>query len=698
MKLQLLILLALLLFTKLIFHKQMQAQICDDWKSQSASYVITGSTPPDPSAYTWEEKGNKIQGVHLCVLNAEVIPVYIQQNNNYINFTSRFGPSTAHLYMLQLEVNVNDNGYSQIYSGSAKQDIVWYTSSSHFPELGEYDLKVRVVFFDGSIRFRQYKVKVIPSSQNLYKDNVGNTLRKWQGNDPSGLNAIVFSEGFDAYNTNPQEMYYSVAADMVECFRNNGYDVFLLDNYFGTQDIRNNAAVFASAVRYISTLYGEELIVAGGVSMGGIISRYAMAKAEYENDPLPVHTFIAIDSPHQGAVISEPLQNFKKENEEGDEFAKHALSNAAAKQLLVYNTYDPGGSIHNSFYQDLNTMNGDGYPHLTRNIGVSFSTDEPNPNSGGWYKITYHTGPLNGIIKTFDLTAAEMQAGSWLPKDLTSMSPIIKQASYWWFQLLVPGITPLYYLAIEFERFTDPAYIPYYSALDIRNGNSLFDVCIETESTTYHDVLPADILEKIVNEVILTDVYFQHTYVMGNWDLRGRKIVAGKNVTSLITQGDVIVQPTGRLNMLASEIVSLRDGFITERGAEVNIVVDPDLYFECNTKDSPEEALSPALSGSYTAEKNDVQEVIIINKKHLGEQEVLLYPNPANSMVNIFIPENFSIPLIVEVYNMYSEKLMHEVIHSVEDASFNIAHLESGSYIVKITDGRRTHIRKLLKL
>ncbi len=697
MKLQLLILLALLLFTKLIFHQPMQAQICDDWKSQSTSYVITGSTPPDPAAYTWEEKGNKIQGVHLCVLNAEVIPVYIQQNNNYINFTSRVGPSTAHLYMLQLEVNVNDNGYSQIYSGSAKQDIVWYTSSSHFPELGEYDLKVRVVFFDGTIRFRQYKVNVIPPSQKLYKDNLGNTLRKWEGNDPGGLNAIVFSEGFDAYNTNPQEMYYSVAAGLVECFRNNGYDVFLLDNYFGTQDIRNNAAVFASAVRYISTQYGEELIVAGGVSMGGVTSRYALAKAEYENDPLPVHTFIAIDSPHQGAVVSEALQNFKKANEGDDEFAKHALSNTSSRQLLLYNAYDPDGAVHNSFYQDLNTMNGDGYPHLTRNIGVSFSTDEPNPNSGGWYKITYHLGPLNGTIKTFDLTTAEKQAGSWLPKDLTTMSPIIKQASYWWFQLLVPGITPLYYPTIEFERMTDPAYMPYYSALDIRNGNSLFDVCIEPESTTYHDVLPEDILEEIVNEVILTDVYFQDIYVMGNWNLRGKKIVAGNNVTSMITQGDVVVQPTGTLNMLASEIVSLRDGFITERGAEVNIVVDPDLYFECNSKNLPPEVLPPALSGSYTAEKNYVQE-IIINEKLLGEQEVVLYPNPANSRLSIFIPENFSVPLIVEVYNMYSKKLMHEVIHSVKGASFNIGHLGSGSYIVKITDGNKTQNCRLIKM
>ncbi|HSG67220.1 MAG TPA: alpha/beta fold hydrolase, partial [Bacteroidales bacterium] len=432
MKLQPLYLLFILLISVLINDEQIQGQICDDWKAQSTAYVVTGSTPEDPDFYQWEEKSNPMHGVHLCVLNADIIPVYIQQGNNYINFTSRFGPSTAMLFMLKLEVNVNDAGYVTIYSGSAKQDIVWYNSSAAFPEVGENDLKVRVTFFDGTIRYRQYKIKVIPASQKLYKDNAGNTLRKWTGNDPNSHNAIVFSEGFDAYNTNSQEMYYHAASSLVGCFRENGYDVFLLDNYFGTQSIRNNAAVFASAVKYISSLYNGELIVAGGVSMGGIISRYALAKAEQDNTPLPVHTFIAIDSPHQGAIVSEPLQNFKKENESDDEFAKHALSNIAAKQLLNYNAYDPNGSVHDEFFNELNTLNGDGYPHFTNNIGVSFSTNNPNPNSGCWYKITYHIAPISGTIKTFDLTADEKVAGSWLPKDLTTMSPIIKQASYWW--------------------------------------------------------------------------------------------------------------------------------------------------------------------------------------------------------------------------------------------------------------------------
>ena len=650
--------------------------------------MLTGSTPNDPDHYIWEEKSNNIQGVHLCVLNADVIPIYIQQNNNYINFTSRFSPSAALLFMLKIEVNVDDGGFTNVYNGSAKQDIVWYGSSAAFANPGDHNLKVRITFFDGTIRYREYHVKVIPPSQKLFKDNAGNTLRKWEGNEPNRLNAIVFSEGFDAYNTNGQEMYYHAAADLIECFRNNGYDVFLLDNCFGTQDIRNNAAVFASAVNYISMIYGQELIVAGGVSMGGIISRYALAKAEQQNDPLPVHTFIAIDSPHQGAIISEPLQNFKKANEADDEFAKHALSNSAARQLLMYNTYDPNGGVHQTFFNELNSLNGDGYPHLTRNIGVSFSTDDPNPNSGGWYKITYHTGPFNGTIKTFDLTNAEKLAGSWLPKDLTSMSPIIKQAAYWWLQLLVPGITPLYYPTISFERFTDPTYIPYYSALDIRNGNTMFDVSIEPEGTSWHDVLPEDILEDIVNQVILTDEYFQNKNVIGQWSLRGRKIVAGKNVTSLIPQGNVKVLPGGELDILASEMIMLRPGFYAHYGARANIVVDPDLSYECLDKGD-----NPGPEKAQTT-----YDKVLVNKKLLGELEVMLYPNPAHDMVHLQIQPEQASDLSIDIYDSFSKLVWSRNIPAGENPEIYIGHLKRGAYIMKVSNGFQSKTCKLIKM
>ena len=175
-------LLPLLIFTTALAIS-CNAQLCEDWKAQSTAYVINGNSPNDPDFYQWIEIGNGTQGVHLCVLNADIIPVYIQQGNNYINFTSRISPVAAMMFMLQVEVNINNNGYTTIYSGSARQDVVWYNSSMHFPEIGDYNLKVRITFFDGTIRLREYNIRVIPASQKLYMDNIGNSLRKWAGNE-----------------------------------------------------------------------------------------------------------------------------------------------------------------------------------------------------------------------------------------------------------------------------------------------------------------------------------------------------------------------------------------------------------------------------------------------------------------------------------------------------------------------------------
>ncbi len=157
-------------------------------------------------------------------------------------------------------------------------------------------------------------------------------------------------------------------------------------------------------------------MVAAGISMGGVIVRYALAKAENNGNPLPFNKFVSIDAPQQGAVFDKPLQDYLK-NEISD-FQKHGLNNNAAKQLLFYNTY---GNLHNSFYNELNNLNGGtGYPSLTENIGVSFSNGTPNPGNGRWVVITYEPifAPGTYIIKTSDLYQAIKVSGSYLPRSL----------------------------------------------------------------------------------------------------------------------------------------------------------------------------------------------------------------------------------------------------------------------------------------
>ena len=204
--------------------------VSEDWKQQTTGFIEIGTTVNEPNEYVWYEETNISQGVSISILPAENVPIYIEQNNNYINFNTHISPTSATEFMINIDVSINESDYITIYNGSARQDIVWMNSSSNFPSISSYNLKVRITDTYGDIHHREYDIIVIPSSDKLFKDNFGNTLRLWTGNNPGNNKPIVFSEGFDAYDTNPQQMYFSAASDLMTCLLENGFDIYLLDN------------------------------------------------------------------------------------------------------------------------------------------------------------------------------------------------------------------------------------------------------------------------------------------------------------------------------------------------------------------------------------------------------------------------------------------------------------------------------------
>ncbi len=560
-------------------------QPCKDWKKQTTDNILIGETSPDRNAYTWHEENNIIQGVRLNLILPEKVPIYLQQNNNIINFETNSLSSITHI-----EVNINDQGWQELYNSEATDQFLWQNSSVYFNSIGHYNLKVKYMIASSSTMYnREYDIYVILASQKLFKDNYCNTLRCWKGNSSNGI-PVVFSEGFDAYDCTTQEFYYWVAQDIFSCLQANGYDVYLLDNKFGTQDIRNNAAGFDATVRYVSSINNNQQVIAGGASMGGMIARYAFAKAEQDGVPLPASKFVSIDSPQQGAVISKSLQDYKKSKQQGDPFAQHALNNDAAKELLNYNTYDPNSgysnSIHKLFYNELNSLNGDGYPHLTENIGISFSNNTPNPNSGVWIKIEcadWYGNCPSFFEQEFTLESDEVGAGSYLPADLTMMSPVIMRIVDWgWTGFLG---TLWAYPWVSVNRTKDPCYIPYNSALDIVNGQSKFDVTIIPDHTTYHDVVPPEIIDSIVNAVMHGSTkYLQNKTETGTITYNNyNKIIAGNHVTNKIPAGDYIIQNGANVTFIAGEEIDLEPGFEVKEGAIFEAGIQPIDVVHCNS-------------------------------------------------------------------------------------------------------------------
>lgn len=96
---------------------------------------------------------------------------------------------------------------------------------------------------------------------------------------------------------------------MLDALRAAGYDVVLLGFADGRRRIQDNADVFISAIERLQALT-DGPIVAGGMSMGGLVARWALTAMEHAGRPHRCRAFVTLDTPHQGAYTSVAAQFF----------------------------------------------------------------------------------------------------------------------------------------------------------------------------------------------------------------------------------------------------------------------------------------------------------------------------------------------------------------------------------------------------
>ncbi len=213
--------------------------------------------------------------------------------------------------------------------------------------------------------------------------------------------ALIIAEGFDTFplldaaNTD----LYSLLADpertnfIIPEISNYDYDIVYVDNNNGIDDIKRNAALFMEALDKInSSIYRNDNAspnVVMGISMGGLVARYALRKMETENKDHKVWKYISIDSPHKGANVPVGFQAAARHLSSLDfkyffrtifemtdipmvSDALEVLNSPAAKQMLIYNVNDAGtgydNSIHTTFLAEYDQM---GFPQKCQNIAVS---------------------------------------------------------------------------------------------------------------------------------------------------------------------------------------------------------------------------------------------------------------------------------------------------------------------------------------
>jgi len=208
---------------------------------------------------------------------------------------------------------------------------------------------------------------------------------------------ILIVEGIDPLNHTAAIFYYNKAAEWIQAQHvDEGYDIYMLNFNDGGKDLRDNAMSVLGTLRFIANKYElSEGIKLLGISMGGVVSRYALAWAEENEIEHFTTMYMSLDSPQRGAQINSSMQSAAynyASNSDGN-FAgqiNSVLDCQASKQLLRYNVYESyapysnGSEVFCEFFGELNEeenfiannnygipvtiLNGDGYPHSQNNI------------------------------------------------------------------------------------------------------------------------------------------------------------------------------------------------------------------------------------------------------------------------------------------------------------------------------------------
>ncbi|MFD4986628.1 esterase/lipase family protein [Streptomyces sp. NPDC058374] len=161
-----------------------------------------------------------------------------------------------------------------------------------------------------------------------------------EGND--GLvRPVLLADGFDSGHSSLDGLYdglergdYAFLGEL----RRRGRDVILLGWGDRSASLLRNARFASEAIlRAVAERRGGEPLVVGGFSMGGLVTRYALAKLEHQRIDHQTATYFSWDTPHRGAWVPIALQAFAHYLKQVNPYNKalsDQINSPASKQML----------------------------------------------------------------------------------------------------------------------------------------------------------------------------------------------------------------------------------------------------------------------------------------------------------------------------------------------------------------------------
>ncbi|TAE42969.1 MAG: hypothetical protein EAY66_00315, partial [Sphingobacteriales bacterium] len=313
-----------------------------------------------------------------AVFAASPVRSVFKDNNFSFLFKSELFFKNSALTVTGVNVDFGDGqGYRSVSTNTPM--LPNYTTA------GNKTIKFKVMFNNGS-QYECYSpitikaMAVIPTASNAifsqYFYGTGNhsgglvTVRLSSTNTSGTIKKpLIVTEGYDPYSVAPNLTplgNYSYKDFIKNIFDVNdlgynfnqqldnvgNYDIVFLDYFNGTDDIVRNATLLQDVITWVNAqkaINNTEQNVVMGISMGGLVARYALAKMTKANIPTQTRLLITHDSPHHGANIPISLQMLAlqlgnidmfgyqiKDIFEGYTEVKALLNAPATTQLLKY--------------------------------------------------------------------------------------------------------------------------------------------------------------------------------------------------------------------------------------------------------------------------------------------------------------------------------------------------------------------------
>ncbi|MFI5918394.1 esterase/lipase family protein [Streptomyces anulatus] len=158
-----------------------------------------------------------------------------------------------------------------------------------------------------------------------------------EGNNGNLVRPVILADGFNLGRSKLDVLYHGLESGgfpFISELRRRGRDVILLGFEERSASILDNAeAALAVILRTSAEQLGDARLVVGGFSMGGIVTRYALAKMERQRMDHRTALYFSYDSPHRGASIPVGVQAFSHFIPFPNDFSRQ-MNSPAARQML----------------------------------------------------------------------------------------------------------------------------------------------------------------------------------------------------------------------------------------------------------------------------------------------------------------------------------------------------------------------------